>query len=345
MPRQPKLTFVVPARNNRKIIGATLTSIAAQTTRDFECLVIDGLSTDGTREYIAQQYPWVQVLRKDTDSGPAASRSLGLLHSRSSFVALVDSDVQLQPDWAEKQLHLMEEHPRVGISGSRLLYRENPEILCASFGAMNRYGISRDGGQGEPVEAHLKMRRCIWCNTSAIMVRRELTETAGIFDDVMFAVYEDTDFGWRAAICGFDVVYNPDALATHDVHGTFDLQRQDGFLVYLLRRNRLRSLLVNYELSSILRYVLPYVGMSLVELILRPQRWPKLKALAWNLSRLPDTMRRRRMVQQRRKIKDAALWPLFEPGLRVPRGDALVRLQAASRKVRIERGNGLSVPR
>lgn len=335
MDHVPRLTFVVPTRNNRGIIGNTLGSIARQSCGDYECLVIDGVSTDGTREYLQEQFPWVKVIRKDSDSGPAASRSIGMRRSRSPFVALIDSDVQLHPSWAAEQLNIMEHDPAVGISGSRLLYRARPEVLYASFGAMNRYGVSWDGGQGEAAEEHQEIRRCLWCNTSAVMVRREAIEIAGTFDDSMFAVHEDSDFGWRVNISGFDVIYNPRAVATHDVHGTFDPERQTELFTYLLRRNRLRSLLVNYELASIFRYVLPYVALSIIELFPGPRRWSKLKGLLSNLLHLPETLQRRHSVQKIRKVKDSALWPLFQPGLRGPRVDALVRLRAASERYRI----------
>ncbi len=330
MDNHPQLTFVVPVRNNRSIIGATLRSIAAQSFRDCECLVIDGVSTDGTPEYVREQFPWVTVIRKDSDSGPATSRSIGIRQSRSPFIALVDSDVQLNANWAAEQLGVMQRCPGVGISGSRLLYGARPGLLYATVGAMNRYGVSWDGGQGEPAEEHRDMRRCIWCNTSAIMVRRDAIETAGAFDNRMFYVHEDSDFGWRVNLSGFEVVYNPCAIATHDVHGTIDPEGHSELFAYLVRRNRLRSLLVNYEWPSIFRYVLPYLALSVVELLPGPWRWPKLKALLWNLFYIPDTFQRRRLVQSRRKVSDAALWPLFEPGLRGPRLDALARLRAAA---------------
>lgn len=327
MSDEPKLTFVVPTRNSRLIIGATLDSIGRQTFRDFTCLLIDGRSNDGTVEFVREKYPWVTVIVKDVDSGPGASRTIGMLRSRSPFIALVDSDVQLKPDWAEKQLRAMEQYPRSGISGSRVVYGRNQDILYSTFGAMNRYGVSWDGGQGEPVDGHLELRRCIWCNTSALMIRREVVLTAGTFDDRMYAFCEDSDFGWRVNFCGYDAIYNPEAVAIHDVHGSFDPERHKELFVYLLRRNRIRSLLVNYQASSIVRFVVPYIGMALLESLRGPGRWWKLKAIAWNFLNLPEILRRRRYIQGLRTVGDGELWPLFAPGIRGPGGDALVRLQ------------------
>lgn len=325
-----QITFVVPVRNNRAVVGRTLESIQAQTVRDFACLVIDGCSEDGTADFVRDRFPWAKVICKDSDSGPAASRSLGLRASASPFTALVDSDVWLDPAWAEKQLKLMGQGERVGIAGSRLLYRKNPAILCASYGAMNRYGVSWDGGQGEAANMHPDLRRCIWANTSAILVRREVVERSGVFDDMMFAVCEDSDFGWRANIFGFEVVCNPAAIAIHDVHGTFDPRQQRERMLYLLRRNRIRSLLVNYQLSSLLRYATPYLGLSCAELIFRHEKGPLGRAILWNIRHLPATLRRRSEVQNSRRTPDRQLWHLFEPGLRGPGVDVTSSLEASA---------------
>lgn len=330
MEQTPEITFVVPVRNNRAVVGRTLESIQAQTVRDFVCLVIDGCSDDGTTDFVRDRFPWAQVICKDSDSGPAASRSLGLRVSASPFTALIDSDVWLDSAWAEKQLKLMRQSDRVGIAGSHVLYGKNPTILCASYGAMNRYGVSWDGGQGEPANMHPELRRCIWANTSAILVRREVVERSGAFDDVMFAVCEDSDFGWRANICGFEVVCNPAAIAIHDVHGTFNPRQQRERILYLLRRNRIRSLLVNYELSSLLRYAAPYLGLSCAELIFRREKGPLGRAILWNMWHLPATLRRRSEVQSSRRTPDSQLWCLFEPGIRGPGGDVTLSLETSA---------------
>ncbi len=330
MEHTPQITFVVPVRNNRTVVGKTLESIQAQTVRDFACFVIDGGSEDGTTDFVRKEFPWTQVVCKVSDSGPAASRSIGLRASASPFTALIDSDVSLDPNWAEIQLKLMRQRESIGIAGSLLLYRKHPTILCASYGAMNRYGVSWDGGQGEPANVHSELRRCLWANTSAILVRRALVERSGVFDDIMFAAGEDSDFGWRANICGFQVVCNPAAIAVHDVHGTFNPRQERERILYLLRRNRIRSLLVNYQRTSLLRYGVVYLALSCVELAFRRERRPLLQAILWNIRHLSGTIRRRSEVQRSRRTPDSELWHLFEKGFRGPGGDVMATLEAVA---------------
>jgi hypothetical protein len=159
------------------------------------------------------------------------------------------------------------------------------------------------------------------------LIRREAIDRAGAFDDCMFAGCEDSDFGWRTNLCGFHIVYNPNAKAVHEVHGTFDLTRESKKLTYLVRRNRLRSMLVNYGRGALIRYTLTYSGLALAEVAFGPARAEKLKALVWNLEHLSETLARRRTVQAARVVDDKDLWHLFDRGIRGPGGDAMVRLR------------------
>ncbi len=73
----PSVDFVVCARNNRGIIGAAIEAIAGQTVKDYTCTLVDGRSSDGTPEFVRETNPWVKVVVKKADTGPAHSRNIG----------------------------------------------------------------------------------------------------------------------------------------------------------------------------------------------------------------------------------------------------------------------------
>jgi GT2 family glycosyltransferase len=316
--RTPVVDFVVCSRNNRDIIGSTLEAISRQTVRDFTCTVVDGRSTDGTAAFVRERFPWVEVVVKDEDDGPSRSRNIGWRRGSAPLVVLVDSDVTLEPAWTETQIRLVESDDRIGIVGGKLLYSRQPELLYAAYGAMSRYGIGWDGGRAEPEHHFTEVRPCLWINSSAMMLRRQLLNTIGGFDDAMFLGCEDADLGWRANLFGWRVLFNPAASAMHEVHGTLDPKAMSARLVHLIWRNRLRSALVNYEPGSLLRYTAVFTLLSAVDAVLRAPRLPKLAALWWNIRRLADTWSRRHWVQRHRVLRDRDLWPLFCFGLRGP---------------------------
>jgi len=314
----PAVDFVVCSRNNRGIIESTLDAIARQTVRNLTCTLVDARSTDGTVEFVRRAYPWVRVVVKREDDGPSHSRNIGWRQGTAPLVALVDSDVVLASDWVEEQARLMQSDAHVGIVGGKLLYSRQPELLYAAYGVMSRYGIGWDGGRAEPADRFTEVRRCLWVNSSAMMIRRAMLDVVGGFDDAMFLGCEDADIGWRANLLGWRVLFNPAATATHEIHGTLDPSTMSRRLVHLIWRNRLRSALVNYELGSLLRYTSVFSMLCAVDAIVRSPRRPKLTALLWNVQRLADTWRRRRWVQRRRVVRDRDLWPLFCYGVRGP---------------------------
>jgi len=210
------------------------------------------------------------------------------------------------------------------------VYAPMPGMLHTAYGIMNRFGVGWDGGIGERADSFTQPIQCLWANTSAIAVRREVIDRMGAFDVDLFGYSEDADFGWRANLFGYKVMSNPAAVATHAVHGTRDPAiRSDGGKIYLVWRNRIRSALVNYEWQNVLRYIVPYILLSLGHAFAKEPRAAKFRALWWNVVNLPGTLKRRRFVQKNRSVRDRELWHLFKPGLLGPGYDAVERAARA----------------
>ncbi|HEV2445388.1 MAG TPA: glycosyltransferase [Candidatus Sulfopaludibacter sp.] len=314
----PLIDFVVSTRNNRAIIVPTLEAVARQTVGRFTCTVVDGRSSDGTPDLVRERFPWVRVVVKDSDTGPSNSRNIGFRQGSAEYAAFVDSDIVLEPHWAERQIALMNSDPRIAILGGKLLHSERPDTLYAAYGVMNRFGLGWDGGRAQPAAAFNRFRECLWVNSSAMAVRRCAIEETGGFDDAMFLGCEDSDLGWRANLLGWKVAFNPEASAVHKIHGTLDPATMSRRLVYLIWKNRLRSAFVNFGPASLCRYASVFVALSVADACVRPPRREKFAALWWNVLRWRDTRSRRQWVQSRRRVADHALWPLFRRGVTGP---------------------------
>jgi GT2 family glycosyltransferase len=312
----PLVHFSVCTHNDRDIIRATLDAIAGQGGDAWSCTVVDGCSVDGTVAEVRASHPDVTVIEKSEDSGPAASRNIGMTFCRSPYLVLLDSDVRLQPGWVAAQMAFLEENPDVGIVGGKLLLDSRPEVIDTVRGGLNRIGVAWDVGRGEAADTFDSPQRCMWLSTSAIMLRRSAVEAVGDFDEVLFAYHDDVDFGWRANVAGVGVAFNPRAEARHLTHGTFDKRVIGRRITYLLWRNRLRSMLVNYEAKNLVRYVPLHIFLSLPIIAVKPHRAQILAALWWNIVNIGNTWQRRATVQRRRKVKDSMLWPLFDETLR-----------------------------
>jgi GT2 family glycosyltransferase len=145
------------------------------------------------------------------------------------------------------------------------------------------------------------------------MVRRDLLTRIGLFDDAFYFGFEDSDFGWRANLAGFRCVCLPALVAFH--HSTPTGRTAGRTIVFHYSKNRLRSMLKNYSASSLATYLPLYLMYTAGELMLRPSRRERCKALAWNLAALGETWRERARVQSLRQRSDRELFPYFSPRL------------------------------
>jgi GT2 family glycosyltransferase len=231
-------------------------------------------------------------------------------------VAFLDSDVSLDREWLRRSVAFLESDPRIGIVGGKLLYADAPHRLNSFGGVTGAIGLGWDAHEGDLSEAVQKPRPSLWVSCSAMLVRRELLSRVGGFDETFFYGYEESDLGWRANLAGFAVVAIPEALAYHRVGAA--VGRSDPQIVFHYCKNRLRSLLKNYGPARLACWLPAYLAYSVVDGLVRAPRAAKLRALAWNVASLGDTLARRRDVQRLRRRPDRELAPLFSKHLFPP---------------------------
>lgn len=197
--RQPFVSVVMPAYNVEPFVDAAVASVRAQTFRDFELLVVDDGSTDGTSAVVerhAREDSRVRLLGQ-ANAGISAARNLALRHARGSLIAILDSDDAWTPDYLEAQVRILEQRPEVDIVTGNAWFQGGPE----------------DGRPAAPTpdpRADPDLRSLLGDETSVFIMsvfRRELIDTVGGFDE-SFRSNEDYDLWIRAAMAGFRFARN-----------------------------------------------------------------------------------------------------------------------------------------
>jgi glycosyltransferase involved in cell wall biosynthesis len=113
-----KISIVVPLYNKREFIIECLESIVAQSNVDWECIIVDDGSTDGSAEVVddfIKLHPGKWSLLKQQNSGPSSARNLGILNSTGKYIALLDADDLWFPDKLKLQSNFMEQNPEVNL--------------------------------------------------------------------------------------------------------------------------------------------------------------------------------------------------------------------------------------
>jgi GT2 family glycosyltransferase len=195
---------------------------------DFETIVVDNASTDGSREMLAIEFPQVKAVCNDINRGFAAANNQGIRLAQGRYILLLNSDTIIL-DWAvEKVLGYMIEHPEASIVGCKLLNREGTlQPSCRSFPSLwylfseasflyllfkrtqifGEYHMSNFD--------HDSARRVDFVMGAFMMIKREVFERAGLLDETYFMYTEETDFCYRAAQQGFQVHFTPSAQIVH----------------------------------------------------------------------------------------------------------------------------------
>ena len=236
MPAAP-VTIVIPNWNGCHWLPGCLAAVAAQTLAPTETLVIDNGSSDGSLEYLAAEQPQVRVIALEQNTGFAHAANRGIAAARTPYVALINTDVELAPDWVARTVAALEGDPgtaavackMVSLDDSRALY-DTGDILRRDGACEQRGRFERDTGRydapGEVFGA---------CAGAALYHRRAVLEVGG-FDERLFAYLEDVELALKLRLAGWRCRYEP-VLARHAGGGSSHQLR--GGPEFLVQRNTL----------------------------------------------------------------------------------------------------------
>ncbi len=303
----PPLTvsLVIPTYNGAHLLAPCLDSVARQTRRPDETIIVDDASTDGTAALLSEHYPWVRLLRLDTNRGFVGAVNHGIETAAGDIIALLNNDTEADPDWLAALVAPLESEPAVGFCASKLLLFDQRDHLQAAGDGYSPGGVPVNRGAWMRDDGRFDRPEDIFgASGGAAAFRRAMLRTVGTFDPWLVSYLEDTDLSWRAQLQGFRCRYVPDARVYHRVSATGGGIRPS----YYCGRNFLLVLASDVPGPLLRRYwrdVLREQGSVLAE-ALRHVREPaaraRLRGILAGLRDLPAALRRRRRIQATRTV-------------------------------------------
>jgi GT2 family glycosyltransferase len=232
------VTIVVPVWNQAALLQRLLDTIAQQTQAPQEVIVVDNGSADDAPE-IARRWG-ARVVPMGRNAGFAAAVNRGISESSTDWIALINSDVELPPDWLATLLRAALETDAWFATG-KIFMASDPSLLDGAWDLAARSGCAWRAGHGRPDSAPYSARRPIhMASATATLYRRDLFARVGTFEEAYESYLEDVDFSLRSAAAGFAGTYEPAAVCTH--HGGASTGVWSERFTYLASRNQ--SLLV-----------------------------------------------------------------------------------------------------
>jgi GT2 family glycosyltransferase len=206
---------VVPNWNGAAWLPGCLDAIAAQTLAPAETIVVDNGSTDGSLELLARREPGVRVIELGRNTGFAAAANRGVEAAAAEAVALVNTDVLLEPDWLERVAGALAADPRAASVACKMVDLRDPGLLWDAGDLLRRDGAAIQLGRGERDRGHYdRPGEAFSACAGAALYRRDAVLDAGGFDERYFAYLEDVDLGLRLRVAGWTCRYEP-AVARH----------------------------------------------------------------------------------------------------------------------------------
>ena len=264
----PSISVIIANFNGEKFLDDCLRSLDGQTFRDFEVIVVDNGSTDGSVALIQKKFPKVRIIPLDDNKGFAAGNNVGIAASSAEFIATLNNDTIAGEDWLSALHGAVLTDKKIGMVASKIFLGREGEVLDSAGMLIYPDGMSRQRGRGAEDRGQFDTgEEVLFPSACAALYRRGMLDEIGLFDEDFFSYCEDSDLGLRARLAGWKAVMAPRAVVRHLYSGTGG--KYSEFKAFYVERNHFWVLLKVFPWSSLLafpfytlwRYIIQVYGL------------------------------------------------------------------------------------
>lgn len=300
----PRVSLLILNYNGKAHLKKCLESVFRMEYPNFEVKLVDNGSTDGSVEFVKKNYPQVKIVEHGVNRGFALGYNLVMDSVKSEFVALLNNDVLVEPEWLKKLIPYAKQEKVAAVTSKMLFLSDNGRINAAG-GSCDVYGVGWNRGNGEVDWGQYdKVEEVFYGSGGALLIKRKVWDEIGPFDERYFLYGEDLDWCWRARLKGYKILYVPHAKVYHYWRGSKAPMER------FLEKHWLATLLKNYSLKTLLKTLPKYLALKLLKFIWLLKNGGKneeiavIEALIWNLANLRDTWKKRVVIQSFRSVSD-----------------------------------------
>jgi GT2 family glycosyltransferase len=259
MSAEKKVAVVILSWNGIRFLEQFLPSVVKHTSTELcEIVVADNLSSDGSVEFLRENYPGITIIQNKRNGGYAGGYNDALKSVKAKYYVLLNQDVEVTPNWVEHVITEMEKSDNIVAAQPKLrdfYKRDFFEYAGGSGGYMDRFGyafcrgrlfdsIEKDEGQYDDV------KEIFWASGACMFVRADVYWNAGALDEDFFAHQEEIDLCWRIRNLGYKIICVPSSVIYHVGGGS--LPQGNARKTYLNFRNNMMLMFKNLPLSTLI---------------------------------------------------------------------------------------------
>ncbi|BDZ69401.1 glycosyltransferase family 2 protein [Methanobacterium ferruginis] len=208
------VTVIIPNYNGKHFLKECLKSLKNQNYQ-FEVIIIDNASNDGSVNYIKENYPESTLIENKTNLGFGGAVNQGIKASNSEYILLLNNDVQLEVDAILNLLKCIKKDENIFAVSPKMIQYNDRDKMDDAGDEYTLLGLTRRVGYGKSAEGYNRKREIFSACAGASIYRRNVFEKIGYFDENFFAYMGDVDISYRARIHGYKCVYCPEAIVYH----------------------------------------------------------------------------------------------------------------------------------
>ncbi|HEX7483487.1 MAG TPA: glycosyltransferase family 2 protein, partial [Candidatus Bathyarchaeia archaeon] len=315
MNKAPLVFVIVVNYNGLKYLETCFSSLEQQTYKNYRIIMLDNASTDNSVQFTQKNFSKIFIIQANENYGFAKGNNLAIgfaLDQKADYVFLVNNDTEVERDLLKKLVGAAEGDSSIGVVGPAIFGLKNKGTLQELGMAVDRFGYPL------AIKTFSKKNNCVFfVSGCAMLIKSDLLRKIGLFDEKYFMFAEDLDLCWRGRLSGYKIIVVDNAKIYHASGGSISggvlkgsTYKTNVNRIFLREKNTIRTLIKNYETSSIIKIMPSYMALLLFEaifwsFIFKPNITKNiLKAISWNIKHLPDTLQQRVIIQNLRKISD-----------------------------------------
>ena len=302
---QPPITVGIVTYNGRQILQPCIDSLLAQTYPNVQICVINNASTDGTPEWVQQNYPSVNVINNPDNRGPNPARNAAITTASTDLVLLVDDDAILSENCLAELVKAAQSHPEGAIWAPRIVYSDRRDTIQFEGAKMHYLAETILVSSDTPIKDGVSdITQVAMLAGVTLLVSKQKAEDIGLFNEFYFFGKEDGEFTYRLTQAGEKLYTVPNAICYHRV------KKRGLAKVFYQVRNRWLLLLTTFSLKTILLTApaLIIYELSLIGFLTLKGKLPEyLQALFDLIIHAPTILKRRKEIQSARRVPDKAL--------------------------------------
>jgi len=293
----PTATVIIVAYESGDFLQPCVDALAAQTFKDFEAVIVDNASSDGSVRDLRTPDARFRVLSPGANTGFAVANNLAAASSAAEFLVLLNPDAVAEPDWLETLIAKARTAPDIASVGSLQRRLDDPEVLDGVGDVWHVAGLAWRAGEGHPTAGAPSDGEIFGPCGAAALYRREAFIALGGFDERFFCYCEDVDLAFRLRLAGYRSVRASAAVVRHAGSGISG--RRSDFTLFHGHRNRIWTFVKNTPgiwFWLLLPYHLAFNALYLGSALKRGILPPVWRAYVGAAMGLPSIWRSRRTL-------------------------------------------------